>query len=136
MRPKSMKDLKSSGETALNETQAPATRRVRGLRDVMQSRKVAGRSVPATRSQQLSEIAWLDRELERLRREANILEANATRVTARIQEVVERRDDVMDVIRKDLGLYLATAPVAEPVRKRNSDDEEVSIEVQEFSLEY
>ncbi len=134
MRPKSMKDLKSGGETALNGSQETGTRRVRGLRDVMQSRKVAGRSVPATRSQQLSEIAWLDRELERLRREANILEANLARVNARVQEVVDRRESVMEVIRKDLGLYLAAAPVKSAPSKAEDDDDVTTVE--EFSLEY
>ena len=47
MRPKSMKDVKSTSETSLREDGPAATRRVRGLRDVMSSRKVAGRSVPA-----------------------------------------------------------------------------------------
>lgn len=135
MRPKSMKDLKAGGETALNESQTQGNRRVRGLRDVMQSRKVAGRSVPATRSQQLSEIAWLDRELERLRREANILEANAARVNARIQEVVDRRESVMAVIRQDLGLYLAAAPAKPAGPKREEEDDEDS-GVEEISLEY
>jgi hypothetical protein len=127
-----MKDVKSSSEALLQEG-PPATKRVRGLRDVMSSRKVAGRSVPATRSQQLSEIAWLDRELERLRREGSIMEANLARINARVFEVEERRDSIVDVIRHDLGLEL---PNAEPVQPKALRVEEESPEVNEISLEY
>lgn len=133
MRPKSMRDLKSSGEAVLQEG-PPATRRVRGLRDVMSSRKVAGRAVPATRSQQLSEIAWLDRELERLRREASIMEANLQRIDARIAEVVDRREAIIGVVRHDLGLD-APAPASVPSKTpRVEEDDPPAIE--EFSLEY
>jgi hypothetical protein len=132
MRPRSMKDVKSGSEAALQEG-PPATKRVRGLRDVMSSRKVAGRSVPATRSQQLSEIAWLDRELERLRREASIMEANLGRVNARVSEVVERRDTIIGVIRHDLGIEMGGETPAEPKAPHVEDD---GLEVDEFSLEY
>lgn len=132
MRPRSMRDLKSPSETTLNQSEVPATRRVAGLRDVMATRKVASRSVPATRSQQLSEIAWLDRELERLRREASILDANLARVNARVVEVNERRTLLMDMIRKDLGLEFAQ-PAA---RAAVVEEEEPAAKVDEFSLEY
>jgi hypothetical protein len=127
-----MRDLKSPSETTLNQSEAPATRRVAGLRDVMATRKVASRSVPATRSQQLSEIAWLDRELERLRREASILDANLARVNARVVEVNERRNLLMDMIRKDLGLEFAQ-PAALPAVV---EEEEPAAKVDQFSLEY
>jgi hypothetical protein len=132
MRPRSMRDLKSPAETTLNQSEVPATRRVAGLRDVMATRKVASRSVPATRSQQLSEIAWLDRELERLRREASILDANLARVNARVVEVNERRTLLMDMIRKDLGLEFAQ-PAA---RAAVVEEEEPAAKVDQFSLEY
>ena len=135
MRARSMKDVKAASEAALNQggQGGGAATRVRGLRDVMSSRKVAGRAVPSTRSQQLGEIAWLDRELERLRREASIMEANMARVNARITEVVDRRDTVLAVIRHDLGLDLpAETQAARPQRV----EEEAPLQVDEFSLEY
>ena len=135
MRPRSMKDVKAASEAALNQggQGGGAATRVRGLRDVMSSRKVAGRAVPSTRSQQLGEIAWLDRELERLRREASIMEANLARVNARVAEVVDRRDTVLDVIRHDLGLEQpAEVQAARPQRT----EEEEPLQVNEFSLEY
>jgi hypothetical protein len=130
-----MKDVKAASEAALNQggQGGGAATRVRGLRDVMSSRKVAGRAVPSTRSQQLGEIAWLDRELERLRREASIMEANLARVNARVAEVVDRRDTVLDVIRHDLGLEQpAEMQTARPQRT----EEEEPLQVNEFSLEY
>lgn len=131
MRPKSMKDVKAGSEALLQEG-PPATNRVRGLRDVMSSRKVAGRSVPTTRSQQLGEIAWLDRELERLRREASIMEANLTRINARLAEVVDRRDTIIGVIRHDLGIEMASEAPAQPkaarVEAETPDFDEISLE--------
>ena len=135
MRPRSMKDVKAASEAALNQGNqgGGAATRVRGLRDVMSSRKVAGRAVPSTRSQQLGEIAWLDRELERLRREASIMEANMARVNARITEVVDRRDTVLGVIRHDLGLE--APPELQTARPQRVEEEE-PLQVNEFSLEY
>jgi hypothetical protein len=135
MRARSMKDVKAASEAVLNQggQGGGAATRVRGLRDVMSSRKVAGRAVPSTRSQQLGEIAWLDRELERLRREASIMEANLARVNARVAEVIDRRDTVLDVIRHDLGLEQpAEVQAARPQRT----EEEEPLLVNEFSLEY
>jgi hypothetical protein len=136
MRARSMKDVKAASEAALNQggQGGGAAARVRGLRDVMSSRKVAGRAVPSTRSQQLGEIAWLDRELERLRREASIMEANMARVDARIAEVVDRRDTVLAVIRHDLGLDLPAETQA--VRPPRTEEEAEPLQVDEFSLEY
>jgi len=127
-----MRDLKSPAERTQTPSESPATRRVAGLRDVMATRKIASRSAPATRSQQLSEIAWLDRELERLRREASILAANLARVNARVVEVDERRTLLMDIIRKDLGLEFAQ-PAA---RADVAQAEEPAAKVDQFSLEY
>jgi hypothetical protein len=134
MRPRSMKDVKASAEATLNEGQGGGAPRVRGLRDVMSSRKVAGRAVPATRSQQLGEIAWLDRELERLQRESSILKANLARIDARIAEVMDRRDTVIDVIRHDLGLELPAAAPAPAARVPQAEED--AAEADEFSLEY
>jgi hypothetical protein len=106
---------------------------VRGLREVLSSRKVAGRAVPSTRSQQLGEIAWLDREVERLRREAFIMEANLQRINARVAEVIDRRDTVIGVIRHDLGLE-QPAEQPSPARVANNADE--MPDPDEFSLEY
>jgi hypothetical protein len=129
-----MKDVKVSSEAQLNQGQPQSAPRVRGLRDVMSSRKVAGRAVPSTRSQQLGEIAWLDRELERLQREASIMQANMTRIDARIAEVEERRNTVLDVIRHDLGLE-TPAEAASMAARAVGVEEEVTDEDQ-FSLEY
>lgn len=136
MRARSMKDVKAASEAALNQggQGGGAATRVRGLRDVMSSRKVAGRAVPSTRSQQLGEIAWLDRELDRLRREASIMEANMARVNARITEVVDRRDTVLGVIRHDLGLDMPVETQAP--RPQRMEQEEEPLQVDEFSLEY
>jgi hypothetical protein len=128
-----MKDVKASSETALNNGQPPAVTRVRGLRDVLSSRKVAGRAVPSTRSQQLGEIAWLDRELERLRREACIMEANLQRINMRVAEVIDRRDTVIGVIRQDLGLE---QPSEQPVQARVASSADEMPDPDEFSLEY
>jgi hypothetical protein len=127
-----MKDVKAGSEALLQEG-PPATKRVRGLRDVMSSRKVAGRSVPATRSQQLSEIAWLDRELERLRREASIMEANLLRINARVAEVDDRRETILGVIRHDLGIELPSEAPVQPKAPRVEAEEP---EFDEISLEY
>jgi hypothetical protein len=130
-----MKDVKVSSEAQLNQGQPQSAPRVRGLRDVMSSRKVAGRAVPSTRSQQLGEIAWLDRELERLQREASIMRANMTRVDARIAEVEDRRTTVLDVIRHDLGLE-TPAEAASMSAARTARVEEEAAEEDQFSLEY
>ena len=136
MRARSMKDVKAASEAALNQggQGGGAAARVRGLRDVMSSRKVAGCAIPTTRSQQLGEIAWLDRELERLRREASIMAANMARVDARITEVVDRRDTVLAVIRQDLGLD--TPAETQAPRPQRAEVEEEPLPVDEFSLEY
>ena len=132
MRPRSMKDVKATSEAALNQGQPTAAPRARGLRDVMSSRKVSGRAVPGTRSQQLGEIAWLDREWERLRRELSIMEANMSRINDRIAQVVDRRDMVLNVIRLDLGLE---SPAETPVRQPQRADAEPADD-DTFSLEY
>lgn len=137
MRPRSMKDVKASTEATLNQGQGSGAPRVRGLRDVMSSRKVAGRAVPSTRSQQLGEIAWLDRELERLQREAGIMEANMARIRARIAEVADRREAVIGVIRHDLGLEPPAAPdAAAAVERLQRGEEAAAPDIDEFSLEY
>ena len=133
MRPKSMRDVTSNSESPLNDGQPSASRRVRGLRDVMSSRKIAGRSAPATRSQQLSEISWLDRELERLNREMGILEANRARVASRLQEVVDRREAILGSLREEFGLQAQTAS---PQVKRAAEVIEEEARAEEFSLEY
>ena len=135
MRPKGMQDLQSGEDGAIRELQPAATRRVRGLRDVMFTRRLEAGSTPATHSQQLSEIAWLNRELERLRREAAIMEANFARVNGRIQEVSDRREMLMTMLRKEFGFDHAPAAPAEPRRARSAEGAEEST-VHEFSLEY
>ena len=133
--PKSAEDGKGGQDDVLRETRPAATRRVRGLRDVMSSAKTGGGSGSVTYTQQLTEISWMDRELERLRRESTIMEANMARVNGRILEITSRREMLMTVLREELNVKLAPdAPVAPP-RTRN-DEEADEHTVEEFSLEY
>jgi len=132
---KSGEDGKSGQDEALSELRPATTRRVRGLRDVMSSAKSGGGSGSVAHSQQFTEIAWMDRELERLRREAAIMEANIARVTGRILEITSRREMLMNVLRQELSIKLAPPLSAEPRRERSNDEADEHV-VEEFSLEY
>lgn len=136
MRPKSLRDLKAGAYAALDSLTPSATKRVRGLRDVMSSRTIDSRGVPVTRSQQLSEIAWLDREKERLDRELGILEANYLRVKTRVQEVSQHRESIMNMLRKDLGVAEAPASTTPRPSRSAAEEEEEEPEVEQISLEY
>lgn len=133
MRPRSMQDVLANKEPATQQKGSHSPARIRGLRDVMASHKVSAEAVPANNGQRLSEIAWLEREMERLERESNILEANRERVRNRLTEVVERRELLLNLMRESLGVAAAepaqsSAEIASKAKFDSSFDT--------FSLEY
>ncbi len=111
MRPRSMQDVLANKDYSVQQKGSRSSVRIRGLRDVMASQKVSAEAVPANNAQRLSEISWLERELDRLEREGNILDANQERVRNRLAEVVERRELLLSLMRESLGVA-----AAEPVQ--------------------
>lgn len=133
MRPRSMQDVLANKDASTPQKGSRSSVRIRGLRDVMASQKVSAEAVPANNAQRLSEIAWLERELERLEREGNILDANQERVRNRLAEVVERRELLLSLMRESLGVAVAepTQTTAESVSKAKFDSS-----FDTFALEY
>lgn len=133
MRPRSMQDVLANKDTSVQQKGSRSSVRIRGLRDVMTSHKVSADAVPANNGQRLSEIAWLEREMERLERESNILDANHERVSNRLAEVVERRELLLSLMRESLGVATAepTQTGAEIASKAKFDSS-----FDTFSLEY
>ncbi|MBI3958657.1 MAG: hypothetical protein HY328_07605 [Chloroflexi bacterium] len=80
--------------------------------------------MPATHAQRLSEISWLERESERLQREANIIEANMQRIRNRLSEIAEHRESLLAIVRESLGIVSASDPG--PGRASASDDNRLS----------
>jgi len=133
MRPRSMQDVLANKDASTQQKGSRSSVRIRGLRDVMASQKVSAEAVPASNAQRLSEIAWLERELERLEREGNILDANHERVRNRLAEFVERRELLLRLMRESLGVAAAepTQTNAEIVSKAKFDSS-----FDTFALEY
>ncbi len=102
MRPRGIQDVVSSKEYATSQKGSRGAARVRGLRDVLLGQKMTDRSVPATHAQRLSEIAWLDREVDRLEREANIVIANLERIQSRVAEIAGYRESLLAIVRDGL----------------------------------
>ncbi len=132
MRPRSMQDVLASKDYPLQRKSSRGTVRIRGLRDAMASQQVASDTVPATHAQRLSEIAWLEREAERLQRESNIIEANLQRIQQRLADIGERRDLLMGLVRESLGV-VAPEPTAEPQTNKTP---KVNGNIETFSFEY
>jgi predicted nucleic acid-binding Zn-ribbon protein len=133
MRPRGMRDVTTNQDSPLNQKGSLGTARVRGLRDAMATQKVSARATPATHAQQLSEIAWLEREMERLQREANTFEANLQRIHNRLSEVAERRELLLGMVRESLG---AVAQEVEDVTAKGSRITEPAKSFDIVALEY
>ena len=103
MRSKSLGDLSAVKEQRRQQTLRQKVR-VRGLRDVLAAEEIGGHPVPATQAQQLSAITWLEREAERLKREANIFEANLLRIRNRLADIDARRTLLLKAVRESLGI--------------------------------
>ncbi len=112
MRPRGIQDVISSKDYSSTQRGSRGTVRVRGLRDVVLGEKMMDRSIPATHAQRLSEISWLERESERLLREANIIEANMQRIRNRLSEIAEHREYLLAIVRESLGVVPASDPGA------------------------
>ena len=133
MRPRSMQDVLANKDASTPQKGSRSSVRIRGLRDVMASQKVSADAVPASNAQRLSEIAWLERELERLEREGNILDANQERVRNRLAEVVERRELLLRLMRESLGVA-AAEPTQTPTESASKAKFDSSFDT--FALEY
>ena len=133
MRPRSMQDVLANKDYSVQQKSSRSTVRIRGLRDVMASQKVSADAIPASNAQRLSEIAWLEREVERLERENNIFDANQERIRARLAEVTERRETLLNLMRESLGVAVAepALSIAEKAGKTYIDHN-----FDTFSLEY
>jgi len=85
------------------------------------------RSIPATHAQRLSEISWLDQEMDRLNREANIVQANLDRVQTRMAEISDYRKSLLVIVRDDLKALSErfpeadSGPVSNGTRSRQPD---------------
>ena len=112
MRPRGIQDVISSKGYSSTQRGSRGTVRVRGLRDALSAQKMTDRSIPATHAQRLSEISWLEREAERLQREANIVEANLQRIRNRLSEIAEYREYLLAIVRESLGIVPASDPGA------------------------
>ncbi len=133
MRPRSMQDVVANKDSSAPQKGSRSSVRILGLRDVMASQKISAQAVPANNAQRLSEIAWLERELDRLEREDNILNANHDRLRNRLTEVKERRELLLNLMRESLGAATAepaqtSAEIASKARFDHNFDT--------FSLEY
>lgn len=133
MRPRSMQDVFANKDASTPQKGSRSSVRIRGLRDVMASQKVSAEAVPASNAQRLSEIAWLERELERLEREGNILDANHERVRNRLAEVIERRELLLRLMRESLGVA-AAEPTQTPTESASKAKFDSSFDT--FALEY
>ena len=133
MRPRSMQDVHAGKDYPLQRKGSRSTVRIRGLRDVMASQKISTESTPATHAQRLSEISWLEREAERLERENNIFDANQERIQARLGEVAERREALLNLVRESLGVAI-TEPSGALTGKAVKPPLDHSFET--FSMEY
>ena len=102
MRPKGIQDVISSKEYSSTQRGSRGAIRVRGLRDVLLGQKMTDRSIPATHAQRLSEISWIDREVDRLEREANIVGANLDRIQNRLAEIADYRESLLVIVREGL----------------------------------
>lgn len=133
MRPRSMQDVLANKDYTEQQKGSRTVVRIRGLRDVMASQKVSAAAVPANNAQRLSEIAWLERELDRLEREANILNANQERVRVRLTEVVDRRELLLSLMRESFGVA-TTAPA--PISAEVASKAKFESSFDSFALEY
>jgi hypothetical protein len=113
MRPRSIQDVVSSKEYSSTQRGSRGAARVRGLRDVMLGEKMTDRAIPATHAKRLGEIAWLDREAERLGREANIVQANLERIQSRLAEIADYRESLLVIVRDGLRVVSEIDPQAD-----------------------
>lgn len=112
MRPRGLRDVIAAKDYPLQQRGSQGATRVRGMRDVMSAQGIKGRSVPASHAQRLAEISWMERETERLQREASILEASMQRIHRRLAEVGERRQHLLSLVREGLGISMQDTPIA------------------------
>lgn len=85
--------------------------RVKGLHDVATSQNVRAHHQADTRAQQLAELARLEREKDRLAREAELWAANLQRTTQHLQEVERRQQGLFQLLEASLA-----APLEDPAR--------------------
>ncbi len=134
MRPRGLRDLNAANDTSLQQSGGQSKVRVRSLRDVQTAEAIADRSLPTTHAQRFAEIAWLERETERLQREASVLEATRQRLQNRLAETAERRAFLLDVVRNSLAFNDQDQAVRSSTAK--AKDAEPDHTFNAFALEY
>lgn len=135
MRPRGLRDISAAKESPLRQSGGQSMARVRSLRDVQAAEEITSRAVPTTHTQRFAEISWLEREAERLQREASVLEATRLRLQNRLTEISERRAFLLGLVRESLminGQDPAAAQSSTPKVKEN--ERERGFET--FALEY
>lgn len=108
-------------------------KRPRGMRELMTIQGLAGRSVPESREQIMTEQARLEHERMRLHRELAMWQENERKTAVRIQALEDR----MSLLRQSLEPLLDPMPIQETPRHRNEPTEPESTTVwHEVVLEY
>lgn len=135
MRPRGLRDNNGAKKSSLRQPGGQSTMRVRSLRDVQAAEAIVDRPVPTTHAQRFAEIAWLERESERLQREASVLEATKLRIQTRMTEISDRRTFLLNLVRESLQI---TQPEGSETRtaKAKTPEEEAAAQFDTFSLEY
>lgn len=132
MRPKGLQEVTSAKDYPVQRQSSRGPVRVQSLRDVTARRRIEARTIPTTHAQRLSEIAWLEREAERLQRESAIFEANLQRIHDRLTAIAERREALLQLVREGLGMSEPARSDSPPKRANspalNGDIEVVAIE--------
>ena len=116
MRPKGLQEVTSAKDYPVQRQSSRGQVRIQSLRDVTARRRIEARTIPTTHAQRLSEIAWLEREAERLQRESAIFEANLRRIHGRLTAIAERREALLQLVREGLGMN-------EPARHEAEDEQ-------------
>lgn len=135
MRPRGLRDNNAAKKSSLRQPGGQSTVRVRSLRDVQAAETIVDRPVPTTHAQRFAEISWLERETERLQREASVLDATKVRIQTRLTEISERRTFLLNLVRESLQISQPEATDARPT-KAKTPEEEASANFETFALEY
>lgn len=134
MRPRGLRDRSAANDAAQPQSGGQSKVRVRSLRDVQAAEAIANRAMPATHAQRFAEIAWLERETERLQREASVLEATRQRIQNRLAETAERRAFLLDLVRNSLLINEQEQAVRSSTAKAKDAEPDHAFTV--FSLDY
>ena len=135
MRPRGLRSVNETSASPLRQAGGQSKVRVRTLRDVQATEVIGGRATPTTHAQRFAEIAWLERETERLQREASVLDATHQRIQQRLAEIAERRLSLLDLVRESLPSNGQTPAAGNRAPAKAKDDEQGHT-FTDFALEY